>query len=751
MLDPTLRRYMPVRLSRRADGKLNKIPLSAATGRAHDATDSTQWVTRAEAEALSAHVGFALTGDDGLFCVDIDEPDLPAEMVAALPGACIERSVSGNGWHLWGRADPLPPHGVVGIRESLQMYSRKRFICLGQQVTDWEPRDLTANVGAFIERFYPPPTGGGRGAEWSSGPCAEWAGHTDDDALIEAALASQGSVRSAFGASATFRQLWEGDAAALGALFPSATGQTFDASGAEQALANHLAFWTGRDCERIERLMLRSGLARDKMSRPGYLGATILNAVASCTDVHKGRPTLPVAPTLVGPGKPAPRPPEPAWPKFARIGELDNLLRGVIYIHDVEGLWLPWRQQVVTQSQANNLLGRVRFETSDSKYAKTAWEGVVRNPEYAVRVVDSVGFDPGREPGELYRYGGRVMLNTWVAPDIEARPGDVTPFIDHLQRLMPGDDEVRIFLSWAASLVQRPARRPNYALCIQGTDGNGKSLLGRILSYCVGEEYTSKPTLKQLRKEFNDYLWRTRLLLLEDAAFSHEDQELVKPIVSETRLNIERKGVSAVLAPIYCGMMVFYNPRNAILKTRQDRRFCVIFTRQQKPEDKIEHGMTDDYFTMLHLWLEGGGFAAVADYLQRYRVEPKFDPCLLAAAPRTASTLDAISESEPVIMQDLREAIIRELPGFRGGMVSTTMARAYLASIGHKISVQGLRRHLDSMGYFMHPALKNGWTNNPVMPDGTKTILYVCDHTSKNMRACDVEKVYSTQNTQNLF
>ena len=40
-----------------------------------------------------------------------------------------------------------------------------------------------------------------------------------------------------------------------------------------------LAFWTGRDCERIRALMNKSALARDKWEREDYLPRTILGAV----------------------------------------------------------------------------------------------------------------------------------------------------------------------------------------------------------------------------------------------------------------------------------------------------------------------------------------------------------------------------------------------------------------------------------------------------------------------------------------
>ena len=68
-----------------------------------------------------------------------------------------------------------------------------------------------------------------------------------------------------FGSSATFQQLWEADPIALSQYFPDeAQDRSFDASAADMALFSHLAFWTGCNCERMNRLARMSGLVRAK-------------------------------------------------------------------------------------------------------------------------------------------------------------------------------------------------------------------------------------------------------------------------------------------------------------------------------------------------------------------------------------------------------------------------------------------------------------------------------------------------------
>lgn len=99
------------------------------------------------------------------------------------------------------------------------------------------------------------------------------------------------SSTSAFGNRASFSDLWTANVEALGRAYPDAAGRPYDCSAADAALAAHLAFWTGADCQRILKIMQRPecGLQREKYERPDYLQRTILVAVARCTEVCNDR------------------------------------------------------------------------------------------------------------------------------------------------------------------------------------------------------------------------------------------------------------------------------------------------------------------------------------------------------------------------------------------------------------------------------------------------------------------------------
>lgn len=74
----------------------------------------------------------------------------------------------------------------------------------------------------------------------------------------------------------TFRRLWKGDTSL----------HNGDHSRADQALCNHLAFWTGNDRRRIDSLFRESGLYRGKWDRDDYRDRTIQKAIQATSDTY---------------------------------------------------------------------------------------------------------------------------------------------------------------------------------------------------------------------------------------------------------------------------------------------------------------------------------------------------------------------------------------------------------------------------------------------------------------------------------
>lgn len=232
-------------------------------------------------------LGFWLSKGCGYWFLDIDKgvrPDgvlepVAQELVDAYTGCFMEYSSSGRGVHIIGMGD-APAHRSKPPREikeglkpvDLEFYTADRGIAFGLSLVAQGNADVRAHVDGLVQRYFPP-----RAVSESKSVRPEWRGPADDEVLIEKMLNARQSAEVVFGNAIGLRRLWAGDCA--------------KDSDTDAALAGYLAFWTGCDEPRIERLMMRSGLKRDKWfeKRPGgnYLTYTIANICAGTENVYQ--------------------------------------------------------------------------------------------------------------------------------------------------------------------------------------------------------------------------------------------------------------------------------------------------------------------------------------------------------------------------------------------------------------------------------------------------------------------------------
>ncbi|WP_299628330.1 DUF3987 domain-containing protein [uncultured Tateyamaria sp.] len=273
--------------------KWTKVPCDEQ-GRNINAHDLKHWRTyeeRAEQATWDESrpkapfgVGWVLNGD-GYFLIDLDNCYQSAGWSAestgiyqSFSGALGEVSTSGQGLHIIGKCDPQK---VASLKNKWggdkEFYFDKRFIALSKEgptpIGFYDPeKDWTNQLLQLV------PTRETFAQSVDVAPTCET--FTEDKALITLALKSKNAV-SSFGGGVTFRDLWEGNADALGKKYLANTKDAaFDHSSADAALMLHLAFWTAKNVAQMDRLFRQSALVRDKYTkRQDYRESLISNAI----------------------------------------------------------------------------------------------------------------------------------------------------------------------------------------------------------------------------------------------------------------------------------------------------------------------------------------------------------------------------------------------------------------------------------------------------------------------------------------
>ena len=739
-------------------GKSVKHPVHPQTLMRHNAHDPAIWMDCATACALAAAnpghcVGFVITAADPFGCVDIDNcltlsgtwNEDALRLIAAMPGV-VEVSQSGRGLHIWFYYSGACPSHSMKVRDTnREMYTELRFIALGNPAVTGAFADVGALLPQFITEYFPPRDEHEVAADWTTGPVLEYTPLTDEELLHRAmSRTRQRSAAELFGADnarilPSFADLWNRNTDILDRAFPAKTGTcSFDRSDADFALAKELAYWTGKDCERVARLMQQSALKRDKWLpsvHRKYFTETVMYAVNACTSVYHVKPILappPQATTVDGAYFLSPEV-IPNNTTFVGRNELAPFFAGCIYLQDQNAMLLP-NGDIVDQARFNALKAGYTFalDNNNDRSTRSAWEAFLSSEIIKFPRVEGTCFDPRLDFQQVAERSGRRWVNVYKEAAVERTPGDVSRFMDLLRRLLPNGDDALILLSYMASVVQNKGVKFRWAPFIQGVGGNGKSTLITCLKKALGEKYIFNVKAGMIENNFNAWL-ENNILYVADDIYSTKDRtdmmEALKSMITERDHGVTYKGIDSIQKRI-CGNFIFTdNHKDAMKKQDDTRRICTLYCAQQTPSDRRRDGLTKAYFTGpdgLIWWLEGGGYAAVSDLLHTMPIDPRYDPAgECQEAPDTSATNQAINDGLTAIQHDIKECIELGKVGFAGGFVSYHYLREMLKDSRYPVNPLKVEEMMRGLRYEKHKHLPNGRTPVVVQPDSTRPVLYV--------------------------
>jgi len=731
--------------SKTRPGKTDKFPVSPHTGQVCSAHDRQQWVSLAVAQQSVAAgrghgVAFVFSETDPYFFLDIDDcltadgwSPLAVQLCQQFAGCFIEVSQSGKGLHIFGTRADSGDHGCKNQTYGLELYTKLRFAALTfSGATGSIDHAVSLAPLLALPGWSTAATGDTVDADWTDRPVPEWSGPTDDMELIDRMMQQRPSAGNIIGNRATLQDLWLGNVEALSRCYPDPRG--YDCSSADAALCSHLAFWTGKDCERIDRLFRQSALIRDKWDRSAGQGKTygqltILKSVAHTVNVLGKREPAPAAAT------PAPDSLEVrAGHQFMTTYQQIEYFKGCVYIRDIHRMFTP-DGALLKSEQFNATYGGWTFcmDIAGEKTSRKAFEVFTENAGYDFPKAHEACFRPECPPTAIIKEEGKVMVNIYTPVPTAATPGDPTPFINHISRLFPHATDRDILLAYMAALVQYPGVKFQWAPLIQGVQGNGKSLIVTALTRCIGDRYTHLPNAEDISNKFNLWILGKLFIAIEEVyvADRRELVNVLKPLITNRRVDIQGKGLDQKTGDNRANFVLTTNHRDAIALTDEDRRYAVFFSAQQHKDDLARDGMGGSYFPDLYRWADNGGYAIINHYLRNYQIPEALNPATtLHRAPATSSTLEAIQSSLGSIEQEVLEAVEEGRPGFAGGWISSLAFDRLLDDRRMSSRLPRARRRdlLQSLGYEWHPGLVNGRVNNPMVDAGGvtgKPVLYI--------------------------
>lgn len=632
----------------------DKVPFRADNPhQACDPHDPTNWCSAEIALAWVEYygagwgVGFVLTENDPFWCLDIDKCNqggtwstTAIELCGQFASAAIEVSVSGNGLHIWG-SGTVPAHRKKNTSERLELYTEARFMALSGMGAQGDASTRhDAAMQALVSQYFAPDVADQSVPVADEGPCEGWNGPTDDVTLIERALRSQ-SAASTFGGRASFRDLWERNVSALARAYPpNDPADLYDGSSADAALAQHLAFWTGKDASRIERLMRQSGLVRDKWDRHrDYMRMTVSSACARQVDVlrdrvlgepvevetdhyvtherykamidaastaaeveHAARAAAVDASLPATLGRSLAKVLKDRFALFGLELSLDDcraMLRKPTVAGDVDDL--SWAREWVFIRSTRELyrpgkgvpLTTMAFDHEYATRTPINLETGKRGKPYeyarqlgVIPAVDHKAYDPTE--GDLYESDGLRYVNTYRR-DLVPQPAEqyshegvsaIERFRRHLRILLGNERDATMLEAVIAHYVRSPGVLLKVAVLIHGLPGCGKTLIADAIGHMVGKENTGRMSGAAMRSGFTSWANRTSLMVLEEirevGQSKHEVLNALKQFITNETVTIHPKGMAEYDAPNRTNYIGYTNFEDALPVDNEDRRWWIM-------------------------------------------------------------------------------------------------------------------------------------------------------------------------------
>jgi hypothetical protein len=229
-----------------------------------------------------------------------------------------------------------------------------------------------------------------------------------------------------------------------------------------------------------------------------------------------------------------------------------------------------------------------------------------------VRKFERLIYLPGK-PEFPYGSSG-VFYNIWRKSGVEARLGDVAPFLDHMALLFPNEADRELVLDYLALLVQKPAQKIHFALLVRGSQGTGKSWIGNLMERIIGRPNVVRPSNDEVVSRWTHWMEGAQLAIVEELMTLGrlEVANRLKPVITDPTIRIEEKNCSIYSIPNHLNFLCFTNHEDALKIEHGDRRWLVVFSPAVKKEAA--------YYERLFGYLAEGGAAYVKHWLLQRQI-----------------------------------------------------------------------------------------------------------------------------------
>ena len=358
-----------------------------------------------------------------------------------------------------------------------------------------------------------------------------------------------------------------------------------------------------------------------------------------------------------------------------------------------DGAWFDTRSGIMISKQALNDTYKSDGYTGARDEMPTMGNVLLSDPN--TRFVDVKGWMPspyGSSHNVVYEHDRKQIVNTWRGFQLTPTSGDVQPWLDLLEHLIPDPDERKHVLQRLAFDIQHPDVKCNWHLVMIGIHGAGKDSLLTPIAEIFGPSYSVVGN-DEIKSQYDDGFAKRKIIQVSEvrdlagSALEKIKRRTASEGAKMVTLNI--KSEKQIEHPNLWSFVFLTNHKNAMRVVVTERRFFVTYS--STPLDSNED-LKDRYWE----WMRNGGPANLFRYLLDLDISG-FDPTVLPF--RTKAFMDMVEDSQSNAEMDLEAMIINQTHGFDKGLIDVKMIADSIRDRGNFCRPADVKSWMDGKGW----------------------------------------------------
>ena len=389
-----------------------------------------------------------------------------------------------------------------------------------------------------------------------------------------------------------------------------------------------------------------------------------------------------------------------------------NWLRHWVYLAGEDVFYHKVTGERVTKMGFDAKYDRYMLSVADKAEGKTSPSSTASDFALKGACVDTphgTVYLPGED--EDIVLAGRQMVNSYRPSTVPAMPEtlsakdlrNIEVVKGHFVHLIEDERERGLLLSFLAYGVQT-LKRPNWAVLLQGTEGDGKTFVSVLMGAVHGSDNVKAISPATLgHPPFTEWAEGALVATIEEVKLHghnrHDVLNAIKPVITNDHIEIHPKGSRAYMVPNTQAYILLTNYADALPLNDHDSRYFILNTRYQSQKALMAFKAANPlYFDRLFAAIDESA-GALRRWLMDYKLHPEFKPKARAPWSKGRDYMARMAQSDEAdsvgvaLSESLRVDVTADL------LCQSSLSDEIERLTGHVLPAWMLKRQLSERGF----------------------------------------------------